>query len=354
MTKNHMKAALMYGANDIRIEFIEKPIVTEGGMLLKVIAVGLCGSDIRNLTTDSKKGKYPHIYGHETVGIVSEIGENNTKYKVGDRLYVYPCSPCLKCENCRVGNTHICAYLKCYDQLQGSFAEFLNIPEWGVESSNIFTIPDDIDLFDVTLSEPLSSVYACQENINVKIGDTVVILGAGPIGCFHSEIAKMRGASTVIMCEINDERLNNSLNFGVDYIINSIVKNPVEEVRNLTNNKGADIVISANPSSISQQQAIYMCKSGGTIAYFGGIEKGKLVEIDTNYIHYNNQWIYGHYGANTKQIEEAFNLIINKKIDAKKYISRVIPLDNIMEGVELSKSGSTIKIIIDLVGNHQL
>lgn len=348
-----MKAALMYGANDVRIELTEKPIVEEGGMLLKVIAVGLCGSDIRNLTTDSKNGKYPHIYGHETVGIVSMVGKNNRKYKIGDRLYVYPCTPCLKCESCITGNTHICSNLKCYDQIQGSFAEFLNIPEWGVKGPNIFKIPDEVDLFDVTLSEPLSSVYACQENINVSKGDTVVILGAGPIGCFHSEIAKMRGASTVIMCEINNERLHNSLNFGVDYIINGITKNPVDEVKRLTAYKGADIVICANPSAIAQQQSIYMCKPGGIISYFGGIERGKLVEIDTNYIHYNNQWIYGHYGANTDQIEKAFNLIVNKKINAKKYISKVISLENIMEGIELSKSGITIKIVIDMDGYYK-
>ena len=103
-----MQAALMYGPNDIRVEEIEKPECPEGGFVLKVMAVGLCGSDIRNLTTDSKSGKYPHIYGHEITGIIDEISPSCTEYKVGDRLYIYPADHCMQCEPCRTGHSEMC------------------------------------------------------------------------------------------------------------------------------------------------------------------------------------------------------------------------------------------------------
>ena len=139
-----MKAALMYGANDIRIEDIEKPEYDAEGLLLKVEVIGLCGSDIRNLTTDSRKGDYPHIYGHEVVGTVAEVGEKCTKFAVGDRLYVYPAVPCLECEYCRAGNSHSCKNLKAYDRIQGGFAQYMAVPSWGVKGPNIYKIPDDV------------------------------------------------------------------------------------------------------------------------------------------------------------------------------------------------------------------
>ena len=181
-----MKAALMYGANDIRIEDIEKPEYDAEGLLLKVEVIGLCGSDIRNLTTDSRKGDYPHIYGHEVVGTVAEVGEKCTKFAVGDRLYVYPAVPCLECEYCRAGNSHSCKNLKAYDRIQGGFAQYMAVPSWGVKGPNIYKIPDDVPFETAVMAEPLSSVYACLDNVNVQIGQTIVIVGAGPIGCLQA------------------------------------------------------------------------------------------------------------------------------------------------------------------------
>lgn len=262
-----MKAALMYGANDIRIEDIEKPEYDAEGLLLKVEVIGLCGSDIRNLTTDSRKGDYPHIYGHEVVGTVAEVGEKCTKFAVGDRLYVYPAVPCLECEYCRAGNSHSCKNLKAYDRIQGGFAQYMAVPSWGVKGPNIYKIPDDVPFETAVMAEPLSSVYACLDNVNVQIGQTIVIVGAGPIGCLQAELAKIRGANKVIMVEINDQRLTESKEFGVDHTINSLKVDAVEEVKKLTNGQGAHVVISANPSTKAQTQAVYMVRPNGTLVF---------------------------------------------------------------------------------------
>ena len=341
-----MQAAVMYGPSDIRIEEIPRPECPKSGLILKVLAIGLCGSDIRNMTTDSCKGKYPHIFGHEIVGVVDEVDSTTPKYKVGDRLYIYPEDHCLCCEECRAGHSENCLNPGDYIARQGGFADFYAVTNEQINRDAVFAIPENVSLDSATLSEPLSSVYACQENVGITLGDTVVIIGAGPIGCFHAQLAKLRGAKTVIMVEINDNRLAMTKQFGVDYTINSLKEDAVEKIMAITNNKGADKVISANPSTQAQAQSIYMARQGGIVVFFGGVPKGSMVELDTNYIHYNNLWIYGHFGANSIQVQRAFELAVSPNFPAEKFITHVLPLKDINKGIELTKSGEAIKVVL--------
>lgn len=341
-----MKAAVMYGPNDIRIEEVPKPVCPDGGFLLKVSAVGLCGSDIRNLTTDSRNGDYPHIYGHEIVGVVDEVSPACKEYKKGERLYIYPVDHCMQCESCRTGHSEMCENGGDYINRQGGFADYVPVTKTQVRRDSIYRIPDGVKMERASLGEPLSSVYACQENVGVGFGDTIVIIGAGPIGCFHSKLAKLRGAKTVIMIEINDKRLEMTKQFGVDYIINSTKEDPIKAVLAITKGKGADKVISANPSTQAQQQAIFMAKKNGIVVFFGGVPKGALTQIDTNHIHYNGLWIYGHYGANSMQVQKSFELAISDEFEADKFITHRLPLSKIKEGIERTKKGEAIKVIL--------
>lgn len=341
-----MKAALMYGPNDIRIEEIDRPECPRGGFILKVMAVGLCGSDIRNLITDSANGKYPHIYGHEITGIVDEVSETCTEYHVGDRLYIYPADHCMKCEACRTGHSEMCENLGNNLIRPGGFADYYAVLPRQIQRDAIYRIPDGISYDRASLGEPLSSVYACQDNIHVGFGDTIVIIGAGPIGCFHAKLAKLRGAKKVIMVEINDKRLEMAKQFGVDHVINSIKTDPVGAVRMLTDGKGADKVISANPSTSAQSQSIFMAKRTGIVVFFGGVAKRALTKLDTNYIHYNGLWIYGHYGSNSIQVQKSFEPAISDEFEAEQFITHILPLSKICEGIELTKSGEAIKVIL--------
>lgn len=344
--KEKMMAALMYGPKDIRYEEVDKPSCPEGGMVLKVKAVGLCGSDIRNLTTDSRKGAYPHIYGHEVVGEVYELAPGVKDYKVGQTLYVYPEAHCLKCRNCRQGLNEHCTNVESYTERPGGFAQYIAYTAKRIERGAMYELPEGIDPILATLAEPLSSTYACVENINVSLGDTVVILGAGPIGIFLSLLSKMRGAKKVILIDINETRLTKAREFKVDHTIDSSKEDPVEGVLELTDNIGADKVISANPSTKSQVQAISMARKGGVVVFFGGVPKGKLTSLDTNIIHYNGLWIYGHYGANSIQVEKSFELAISKGFPAKRIISHVLPLRDINKAIELTQSGKALKVVL--------
>jgi len=192
----------------------------------------------------------------------------------------------------------------------------------------------------------MSSTYACVDNINVTLGDVVAIIGAGPIGIFLSILSKMRGAKKVILIDINQARLDKAHEFNIDYIINSSEQDPVAEVLRLTNNVGANKVISANPSTKAQQQAILMAKKNGIVVFFGGVPKGELTEIDSNIIHYNSLWIYGHYGANSIQVQKAFELSIAKEFPAEKIVTHVLPLKEINKAIELTKKGEALKVVL--------
>lgn len=344
---SQMKAALMYGANDIRVEMTEKPVCPQDGLILKIMAVGLCGSDIRNLTTDSRKGKYPFIYGHEIVGIVDEIGSDETKYQLGQRLFLFPGTYCMECEECisghseNCGNEHVAKLAG-----TGGFAQYIAVGGEKIHYGGIYEIPDDVTFETASLGEPLTSVFACLENIRVGYPDTLVIIGAGPIGDFMAQIAKIRGASRVIMIDINAHRLEMSKQFGADEIIDSSVKDPIAEIMRLTGGKGADKVISATPANATQTQSIHMVRKGGLVVFFGGVPKGSMTELDCNLIHYNNIWIKGHFGASYSQSKRAFQLAISKDFPSEKFITHILPLDEINKGIALTRTGEAIKVVL--------
>ncbi|MDO5139432.1 MAG: zinc-binding dehydrogenase [Oscillospiraceae bacterium] len=342
-----MKAALMYGPNDIRVETIPRPVCPKDGLILKIMAVGLCGSDIRNLTTDSRKGDYPFIYGHEIVGIVDEIGEQQTKYQLGDRLFLFPGTYCMECDECISGHSENCSNEHVAKLTgTGGFAQYIAVSGEKIHYGGIYEIPDDVSFEAASLGEPLTSVYACLENVQVGFPDTLVIIGAGPIGDFMAQLARLRGAQRVIMIDINESRLEMARQFGVDEIINSSEQDPIEAVKQLTGGRGADKVISATPVNSTQAQAIHMVRKGGLVVFFGGVPKGSLTELDTNLIHYNNIWIKGHFGASYDQSKRAFRLAISPVFPTEKFITHILPLDEINEGIRLTRSGEAIKVVL--------
>lgn len=342
-----MKAALMYGPNDIRVEEVEKPACPEDGLILKIMAVGLCGSDIRNLTTDSRKGDYPFIYGHEIVGCVDEIGPKQTKYQVGQRLFLFPGTYCMECEECISGHSENCSNEHVAKLAgTGGFAQYIAVGGEKIHYGGIYEIPDGVSYDAASLGEPLTSVFACLENVNVEYPDTLVIIGAGPIGCFMAQLAKIRGAQRVIMIDLNDSRLEMSKQFGVDEIINSSKVDPIKAVKELTNGKGADKVISATPANATQTQSIEMVRKGGLVVFFGGVPKGSMTEVDANLIHYNNIWIKGHFGSSYDQSRKAFELAVSPTFPTEKFITHRLPLDEINKGIELTKTGEAIKVVL--------
>jgi L-iditol 2-dehydrogenase len=292
------------------------------------------------------------VYGHEIVGIVDEVAPGLTRYKPGDRLFLFPGTYCMECDDCISGHSENCHNAEGLAGT-GGFAQYVAVSARKIQLGGIYPIPEQVPFAAASLGEPLTSVYACLDNCRVEYPDTLVIIGAGPIGCFMAKLAKIRGAQTVIMIDINDSRLKKSLDFGVDHILNSAAQDPVEAVKQLTGGKGADKVISANPANSAQAQSIFMVKPGGLVVFFGGVPKGSTTALDTNHIHYQNIWIKGHFGASYIQSKRAFELAISPNFPAAQFITHRLPLEEINQGIQLTRSGEAIKVVLFPNGMEQ-
>ncbi len=346
--KEKMKAVVVNAPGDYGVYDVDKPDCPKGGMLVKVIACGLCGSDLRTLRSGHHRVKLPFTIGHEISGKVEQLGENYTgEWEIGDMLAISPLAYCGKCDFCKEGKYELCNnYKEIGQHWPGGFAEYIAIPEEVVQRGTIQKIPEGLDPVYATLVEPLSSVVNAQETGNIGHGDVVVIIGAGPIGTFHVELARAKGAEKIIVADISDERLKLMEQYNPDYLINSRKENLVERVREITNSYGADVIITANPAPEAQVQAVEMAKKGGRILLFGGLPKDKSTPlIDTNIIHYNALHLIGTTIFSPQHNKTALSLIAEKKISAEKFISHIMPLNNFVEGAKLALEGKARKVV---------
>ncbi len=343
-----MKALLIREPGVYDIEDVQKAVCPKDGILLKVIACGLCGSDLRTLRTGHKNIKLPWTIGHEISGLVIEEGSDyKGKWKNGDKIAVAPMVYCGTCDFCTSGVYELCENSReIAQQWPGGFAEFIAIPKEAIDNGTIQMIPENVDPIVATTSEPASSCINAQEKANVGLGDTVVIIGSGPIGCLHASIARARGASKIIIADVFDDRLKLCEPFKPDFTVNSAKVNLVEEVMKLTNNKGADVVITANPVGETQVQALEMAKKGGRIVFFGGLPHDRSKPgIDTNLIHYKGLHIIGTTTFAPKHHRMSLELMASGRTQNDKLVTHVLPLSDFKKGVRLAAEGKALKVV---------
>jgi len=346
-----MKAVIVRAPGDFGVVDKEKPGPPRGGMLLKVLACGLCGSDLRTLQSGHHRVKLPYTIGHETSGEVVELGSGYSgRFRTGDRLAVSPLVYCGKCEFCMTGRHELCIdYREIAQHWEGGFAEYLAIPEEAVSLGTIQSIPPGLDPVHATLVEPLSSCVNAQETGKISEGDTVVVIGAGPIGTFHVALARANGAARVIAIDISKERLKMIEKYSPDVMINASEKDPVREVKHLTNGYGAEVVITANPVPETQVQAVEMARKGGRVLLFGGLPKERSRPgIDMNLVHYNALHLIGTTIFAPRHNKMALQLIASGKISANRFISHVFPLLAFEEGARLALEGKARKVVFTL------
>lgn len=341
-----MKASVFVGIEKFVVRDVEVPECEEDGILVKVEACGICGSDIRNYHSGLRGGIKQQIMGHEIAGIVEEVGSAVEKFKIGDKIAIAPDVSCGECYYCKRGLVNLCVNHKMVGtHFPGGFAQYVYLPNEILTRGMVHHIPEGLSFDEATISEPASSVLACQEYNNIIAGDTVVIIGDGPIGCLHIEVARARGATKIIM--VGHMRRDSAHKFNPDYIINSTVQDPVEEVLKITGGLGADAVIIANPVAKTQEQGVEMVRKRGKVIIFGGVNKNNpMTSLNSNLIHYNELSIIGSFSYPTTAHQEALKLINEGKISARKYISKYVSLEEISEGIDYAEHGKGIKVVI--------
>ena len=343
-----MKAAVFYGPGDMRVEERPIPAPAENELLLKVAACAICGSDLRTFRFGAGNITAPVVIGHEVTGTVVEVGNSLGGYSPGDRLAVAPAVPCGDCPFCLRGLQTMCDNLRSIGyQFDGGFAEYMIAPWSAIKAGCVIPVPENLPLEEATLAEPLACAINGQELLNVGSGDTVAILGAGPLGCLHAMLARIRGASRVLLADIRPERLELAAPFGADALIDGSREDVRARVMEETGSAGASVVIVAAPSGEAQAQALTLAAKHGRISFFGGLPKSSpTVSLNANLIHYRELFVMGAYGSMPRHNREALELLSGRRIQSENLIGLVVPLERIAEGFDALAQGRVLKVLV--------
>ena len=336
---------MLYGIRDLRIEDVDVPEVEAGEVLIKIKAATTCGTDLKIFQRGyvEKVIKLPTVFGHEWAGEVVEVGEGLEWPKQGMRVRAGNSAPCLHCMMCTRGNYNLCENMI---WLWGAYAEYIKVPARMV-LVNLQVIPQHVSYEEAAITEPLACVLHGAEKVGVKLGDTVAIIGAGPIGLLHLLTAKKNGAEKVISIDLVEERLNFAKKLGADETINAVKENVVEKVRQLTGGYGADVVIEAIGLPQTWEQALKLVRKGGSVLEFGGCPPGTEITVDTEQLHYGEVTVRGAFHATPLHFKKALNLIASGTIDVKPLITKKIGLEEIAEAFKiLSTTKNEIKIAV--------
>lgn len=345
MLREKMKAALLYGVKDLRIETVEKPKVDYGEALVRVKAATTCGTDLKIFQRGYVSGviQLPTVFGHEWAGDIVEVGEGVPWLKKGMRVRAGNSSPCLRCKMCQKQQYNLCEDMM---WLWGAYAEYIKIPP-RIVMLNTQQIPSHVAYEEAALTEPLACVLHGLEKAHVKPEDTIAIIGAGPIGLLHLITARKMGAGKILISDMIDERLQLARRLGADETINAKQEDTVEKTKRLTEGYGADIVIEAIGLPATWEQALRMARKGGTVLEFGGCPPGTQIKVSTEQLHYGETTVLGSFHATPAHFKKALNLIASGTLNVKPLVTRKMKLDNIKEAFNtLITSKADIKIAI--------
>jgi len=340
-----MKAALLYGIKDLRVESIDMPEIGPGEILVRVRAATTCGTDVKIFQRGYVGGviEYPTVFGHEWAGDVVKVGEGVPWLKEGMRVRAGNSSPCLRCKMCQKGKYNLCENMM---WLWGAYAEYIKVPQ-RIVLLNTQEIPLHIPYEEAAITEPLACVLHGIEEAHVKLGDTVAIIGAGPIGLLHLQLTKKMGAEKVVISDLVDERLQVAQKLGADEIVNAKREDPVEKVRRFTDGYGADVVVEAIGLPATWEQALKMVRKGGTVLEFGGCPPETEIRVRTELLHYGEVTVLGTFHATPTHFKRALNLIASGTVNVKPLITKKMKLNLIKDAFRmLTTSKSDLKIAI--------
>ena len=343
-----MKAAVYQDIDKIEVQEVETPYCDDDSILMRVKACAVCGSDIRIFHHGNNRVNPPQILGHEMSGIIESVGKNVKSFAPGDRIAVgadVPCGECIFCKS-GIGNNCQINYAMGY-QFAGGFAEYVLLNRTVVNYGPVAKIPDHVSYDEAALAEPLGCILNALELSPVKLGDTVVIIGAGPIGCMIIPVAKLLGAAKIIVVQRSRPRLEAAKKFNADVYICSGEEDPIARVLKETNGLGADVIITANPSPQTHSDALYMAKNRARINLFGGLPKGSTVTLDTNIIHYKELFVCGAHGAMPHHHAKALELISSGRLNMKDFISHNYPLEKIREAFATAEGHSGMRVVVN-------
>jgi L-iditol 2-dehydrogenase len=335
-------AAVYYNNADIRITELPQPEINADELLVKVMACGICGSDV---TEWYRLPSSPRVLGHEATGIVEEIGKNITKYNIGDRVFVSHHVPCNNCRYCLNGHHTACETLHTTNYFPGGFSQYIRVQKI-IVNSGIYKLPFNMSYADGTFIEPLGCIVRGQRLASIDKDDTVLIIGSGISGILHIQLAKLTGVRKIVAADINPHRLKLAIHFGAHSVINA--RTGIQRtLRKENNGRLADRVIICTGARQAVSSAIQCVDRGGRILFFAVPPPTVKVSIPITEFWKNEITVMTSYGAAPSDLKEALRILAQKRINVTDMITHKFSLREISKGFKLvSNPENSLKIII--------
>lgn len=347
-----MKAALLEGIKELNLTDLPEPTCGRGDVLVRVMACGICRTDMKAYKIGQRDLRLPRVLGHEITGIVAEVGREVNGITPGDRVQVAPGLPCGTCMYCLTGMHHLCNEIKIMGfHYDGGFAEYVLIPENGVQNGVLNKIPDTLTFQEAALTEPLACCVNMQETAGIRHGDKVVIFGSGPLGILNAKLARKRGARQIILIEKQEARID-AAKRDFDVWINAEEEDTLSRIMDLTEGKGADAAIPCCPDPNAFADSLAVLGKKGRLCFFSGLvmDEGHSWKIahDINLIHYKELALYGAYGCSSNHNRTALDLLASRLIRVDDMTTRILPLTEVVQGIEMvSKREDDTNLIIE-------
>jgi L-iditol 2-dehydrogenase len=317
---SEMNAAVLYGKEDVRIERVPIPAAGKGEIVIRVHAALTCGTDLKVF----RRGYHarmiapPALFGHEMAGVVHEIGPGVRIFQPGMRVVALNSAPCGACYWCVRKQENLCEDLQFNN---GAYAEYIRIPA-RIVAKNTLIVPESLPLEHAALTEPLACVVRGLEETGAQPGDSVVVIGAGPIGLMFMHVAQLSGMKVIAVVK-RDEQIASAVTFGATDVVQIAADvDAVAAVRGLTpSHRGVDVAIEAVATPLTWQWAVDMVRRGGTVNFFGGCAAGTKVEIDTDRLHYNDITLKASFHHTPAACRKAFDLLASGRFKCSEYIT---------------------------------
>jgi L-iditol 2-dehydrogenase len=341
-----MRVAMYYSNNDVRLEEMPVPKTGPGEIRVKVIASGICGSDVLEWYRIKKA---PRVLGHEIAGEIVEVGEGVERFNRGDRVFVSHHVPCNTCWYCLHGNHTVCETLHTTNFDPGGFAEYIRVPRINVDRGT-FLLPDEVSFEEGAFIEPLACVIRGQRVAQFRAGQTVAIMGSGISGMLHLMLARAMGAGRIITTDISEFRLNKALEFGADAVIDAKEDVPAR-VRVLNDSRPADLAIVCTGALSAFKQALKSVDRGGTVLCFATTDPGVELPIPLNDFWRNGITVLPSYANSPYDAQVAIQLLRARRLPVQDMITHRLGLAETGLGFKLMTSGKdSLKVIIEPQG----
>jgi len=341
--------AIVYGSDHkLSLQEMPDPKCAPDGLLVRVGSCAICGSDVKMFKAPDPRVKPPQIVGHEFAGEVIEVGPKTKGFAVGDRVVMATTLSCMACEYCWAGKTNLCPNVMPISRaFPGAFAPYIPIPWEGIRAGNTVKVPPHLEDDGACLAEPLSCAVNAQHLAGVRAGQTVVVVGGGPLGALNAELAKANGATRVIVTQRSKTRQELLRSLDVDAVIDAANEDPVERVKKLTGGKGADVVIVTAPDRQAQERSLEMARKGGMVNLFAGMSRDEpMITLNSRLVHYSEISITGGSDSTARHVEVAVSLLAAGRINWRKIVTHRFPLSRFFDGMQVMLDRAGLKVVI--------